>query len=419
MKKPGRRIALLTAAAVGMLGVGLASTTSTANAATPACQVDYTITSESDGAFSGNIAVTNLGARIDDWALTWGVVAGQEFSRVQNASIARRGTRVTATSAGRKATLATGSKVAFDFSGSWTANNPVPNTFALNGVPCSSRTITGGTAGVRPAPTYCPPTASAARAQPSTVAARSVAGSAAAAAPPIKIWMAGDSTMANASTCPIGWGSQFGALFTSAATVVNRAVAGRSIQTWLYDPNVTTTANSAGECVISPNTYSTRWQDMLNTSTGMKAGDYLFIQFGINDGAATCARHVSPARYQALLTVMAKAALARGAHPVFLTPVAAITCSGSTAVKNRGFVTQTFAAGTANGVPVIDLQTLSLALYNSLKFCPNNGDYTKGAVGAFFCNDHTHFEAAGARQIAAVVASALRNQGIPVASYLR
>src|SRR6185312_11290883 len=101
--------------------------------------------------------------------------------------------------------------------------------------------------------------------------------------------------------------------------------------TWLYDPNVTGTMNSAGECVVSPNTYSSRWQEML---TGMKAGDYLFIQFGINDGTATCPRHVGSARYRELLGVMVNAAKARGARPVLLTPVAAITCSGNTAVGN-------------------------------------------------------------------------------------
>jgi lysophospholipase L1-like esterase len=116
---------------------------------------------------------------------------------------------------------------------------------------------------------------------------------------------------------------------------------------------------------------------------------------------------------------MAQAALARGAHPVLLTAVAAITCSGSTAVKNRGFVTQTTAAGAATGSPVIDLQSLSVSLYNSLRFCPNNGNYTTGAVGAFFCNDHTHFEAYGAQQIAAVVARALRTQNIPLSAYLK
>ena len=31
---------------------------------------------------------------------------------------------------------------------------------------------------------------------------------------------------------------------------------------------------------------------MLNATSGMKAGDYLFIQFGINDSSATCDRHV-------------------------------------------------------------------------------------------------------------------------------
>jgi lysophospholipase L1-like esterase len=242
-----------------------------------------------------------------------------------------------------------------------------------------------------------------------------------AAAAPVTLWMAGDSTMMNPSggVCPVGWGSQFDPLFNDSVTVHNSAVGGRSIQTWLYDPNVTTTKNSAGECVVNPQTYSTRWQAMLDANTGMKAGDYLFIQFGINDSTSACPRHVGPARYQQLLGVMAAAAKQRGAHPIFLTPVAAITCQGSVATPNRGFVNETNAAGAANQVPVIDLHKLSYTLYNSLHFCPNNGDYTTGAVGAFFCNDHTHFETAGAQQIARLVAQALRDQGSPLAGYLR
>ena len=259
-------------------------------------------------------------------------------------------------------------------------------------------------------------------AESTSLTCRSTAGvaKAAVAAAPVTVWLAGDSTMANPSaTCPVGWGSQFGALFAGGVTVNNRAVGGRSIQTWLYEGNVTSTKNSAGECVISPNTYSSRWQAMLNASTGMKAGDYLFIQFGINDGDSNCPRHVGTARYQQLMTMMAQAALARGAHPVLLTAVAAITCSGSTATKNRGFTTQTAAAGSATGAPVIDLQSLSVSLYTSLQFCPNNGDYTSGALGAFFCNDHTHFETYGAQQIAKLVAGALRTQNIPLAAYLK
>lgn len=242
-----------------------------------------------------------------------------------------------------------------------------------------------------------------------------------AALPPVTVWLAGDSTVANPSggVCPVGWGSQFDPLFTGGVTVLNRAVAGRSIQTWLYDPNVTGTKDATGECVISPQTFSSRWQAMLAAGSGMKSGDYLFIQFGINDGDPACPRHVGSARYQQLLGMMAQAARQRGANPVFVTPAAAIACSGSRAVGNRGFVTETKAAGAAQNVPVIDLHQLSVNLYNQLGLCPNNGDFTAGPVGAFFCNDHTHFETAGARQIAAVMATALRSQGIPLAGYLR
>lgn len=236
----------------------------------------------------------------------------------------------------------------------------------------------------------------------------------------IKVWLAGDSTMANATAqCPVGWGNQFDALFNDDVTVVNSAMGGRSVQTWLYDPNVRNTTGSDGECVVSPKTYSARWQAMLNSQSGMKAGDYLVVQFGINDGDRGCPRHVGPARYRELLTAMVKAAKDRGAKPVLLTPVAAITCSGSTAVGNRGFVADTAAVGTAQNVPVIDLHKLSYTLYNALKFCPNNGDYTRGPVGAFFCNDHTHFERAGAQRIAEVVAKALRDQRIGLAGYLK
>jgi lysophospholipase L1-like esterase len=239
-----------------------------------------------------------------------------------------------------------------------------------------------------------------------------------AAAETTNVWLIGDSTMANPSsgtTCPVGWGTEFDGLFHSNIVTYNLAIGGRSIQTWLYEGNVTSAIGSDGECVLSSTAYSSRWNQVL---TGMKAGDYLFIQFGINDGSTTCPRHVGSARYRQLMTYIAQTAQARGAHPILLTAVAAIICSGSTAIKNRGYVTETNAAATATGSPVIDLQTLSVNYYNSLGLCPNNGDYTTGPVGQFFCNDHTHFEAYGARRIARLVTGALRTQNIALAGSL-
>jgi lysophospholipase L1-like esterase len=308
--------------------------------------------------------------------------------------------------------------VSFEPTGAWTTwvtkTVTVPVSSGTNTIAFSPTTADGLpnidyfelTSGPSPSPSACPPPSSSSPAPQGRVT----------------VWLAGDSTMADPSggaVCPAGWGNQFAQYFNGNVTVRNSAMGGRSIQTWLYDPNVTSTKNSAGECVITPNTFSSRWQAMLNSTSGMKRGDYLLIQFGINDGTSACPRHVGSARYQQLLTMMANEAKARGAHPVFLTPVAAISCSGSTAVGNRGFINETNSAGSANAVPVIDLHRLSYTLYNTLRFCPFNGNYSSGPVGAFFCNDHTHFEAAGARQIAGVVTKALRDQQIPLAAYLK
>ena len=237
----------------------------------------------------------------------------------------------------------------------------------------------------------------------------------------ITIWMSGDSTMSGSGCDGGGWGDQFGSLFKSDVTVQNLSVAGRSIQTWLYEKNVSSTAGANGECTLTGTTYSANWNAMLDANTGMKKGDYLFIEFGINDGDGTCPRHVGTALFETYLTTMAKAASDRGAETIFLTSTSAIACNGSTAQANRGFGPQTKAAGAADGVPVIDMTVLTANLYTSLGLCPNAGDYTSttSKLGLFFCNDHTHFEAAGALQIAQTAATALKNQGIGLASYLK
>ncbi|WP_438003711.1 GDSL-type esterase/lipase family protein [Sorangium sp. So ce321] len=240
----------------------------------------------------------------------------------------------------------------------------------------------------------------------------------------ITIWIAGDSTVANGQTpCPSGWGGQFDALFDERVTVVNSAVGGRSVRTWLHE--VQTTMDSTGECELNRDAsgepvLQDRWVQMLD---GMKRGDYLFIQFGINDGSRTCDRHVGLDAFKSSYGMMALAAQERGAQPVFVTPVSAISCSGSTARGTRGgYVTATHEAGAEYGVPVIDLHELSVALYNTLGFCPvPGGDVsatTGGPVGEFFCDDHTHFARSGAAQIAELMAGAIRDQALGLAAYL-
>jgi lysophospholipase L1-like esterase len=246
---------------------------------------------------------------------------------------------------------------------------------------------------------------------------------------PITVWMSGDSTMQGdtidttaCGSCPCGWGAQFSTVFNSNVKVIDRAVSGTSIKSWLY-ANVSTQADASGECTLTNTNYSANWNAMLDANAGMKKGDYLIVEFGINDGSdCSKGRHVGIELFKTYLTTMAKAASDRGAQAIFLTPTNAIGCTGSTAQTNtRGqYPAATIAAGAAAGVPVIDVTTLSAALYTSAGLCPNSADYTSttSKVGLFFCGDHTHFEKAGALQISQMVGKALKDQGIGLAAYL-
>ena len=277
----------------------------------------------------------------------------------------------------------------------------------------------GGSAG-------SPSTAGAAGAAASGGSSASGAGGAGGPQPNLTVWIAGDSTVATGGPCPSGWGGQFKALFNSKVAVTNSAVGGRSVRTWLYD--VQDTKDSTGECNLAKDaqgkpTLQARWTAMLS---GMKSGDYLFIQFGINDGDSTCPRHVGASAFKTSYGMLAQAAKDHGAQPIFVTPVSQIACSGSTVSKGtrEPYVTATKEAGTQYGVPVIDLNRLSTTLYQSLGFCPIPGGSdvsasTSGAVGAFFCDDHTHFDTPGAVKIAGLVAQALRDQKLGLAAYLQ
>ena len=236
----------------------------------------------------------------------------------------------------------------------------------------------------------------------------------------ISVWIAGDSTVATGGpACPFGWGGKIQTHFNSHVTVVNNAISGTSINDWLY--SVSTTLGADGECVLNNTTFQPAWTAMLN---GMKTGDYLLIQFGINDTDPTCPKHESTDKFMADLGMMAQSARDRGANPIFLSSVSSIACTGSSAIPTRGrFAAAARQAAVTYSVPLIDLEALSVTLFTSLGFCPLPGPdvaatYESGAIGGFFCEDHTHFESAGAVQIANLVAQSIKDQGFGLASYL-
>ncbi|WBB78811.1 cellulose binding domain-containing protein [Micromonospora sp. WMMD882] len=151
-----RRLRVKHAAALSAGAVLLASaavaTALPAGAAAAGCSVRYTVPSQWQGGFGGDVAITNLGDPVSSWTLTWSYSAGQRVTEAWNATVTQSGATVTARNVSYNGSIPTNGTTSFGFNGSWSGSNPAPTSFALNGVTC-----TGGVAPTT-GPTTAPPT---------------------------------------------------------------------------------------------------------------------------------------------------------------------------------------------------------------------------------------------------------------------
>ncbi|WFE26027.1 non-reducing end alpha-L-arabinofuranosidase family hydrolase [Solwaraspora sp. WMMD791] len=136
-----------------------------AGAAAAGCSVNYAISSQWPGGFGANVTITNLGDPVTSWTLTWSFGAGQTVTQAWNTTLTQSGSAVTARNVSYNGSIATNGTAAFGFNGSWNGSNPVPTSFALNGVTC-----TGGTAPTTAPPTTAPPTTAPPTTAPPTTA---------------------------------------------------------------------------------------------------------------------------------------------------------------------------------------------------------------------------------------------------------
>jgi hypothetical protein len=142
------------AADVGVVSAGVVVLASAAvvvavpaGAAVAGCAVDYAVSSQWPGGFGAGVVVTNLGDPWAGWTLTWSFGAGQTVTQAWNTVLTQSGSAVTARNVGYNGAVATNATVSFGFNGSWTAGNPAPAGFAVNGVACTGS----------PAPSSPPP----------------------------------------------------------------------------------------------------------------------------------------------------------------------------------------------------------------------------------------------------------------------
>ncbi|WP_278472448.1 rhamnogalacturonan acetylesterase [Gimesia maris] len=199
------------------------------------------------------------------------------------------------------------------------------------------------------------------------------------AAPPVRILMIGDSTMATYNNPPkdrpdmTGWGQIFGEYFTDDATITNHAASGRSSSSFIKEG---------------------RWKKAL-----AEKPDYLFIQFGHNDCPGKGDRETDPATtFQQYLNQYINEARAANIKPILVTPMTRRRFqNGQIWTILRPYADAMLKVGKEQNVPVIDLHKKSVALFNQLGDTGSN-DFSPSK------SDRTHFSRKGAVEIARLVA---------------
>ncbi len=205
----------------------------------------------------------------------------------------------------------------------------------------------------------------------------------------IKVWLIGDSTMANKETKAYpetGWGMPFTWFFDSTVTVDNRAKNGRSTKTFISEG---------------------LWQPVVNQ---LQEGDYVFIQFGHNDEVPTKASYATEAEFKANLIKYVQESRGKKAIPVLLTPVARrkFDSSGHVVGTHDVYAAIVRRVATENNVPLIDLDKEGQQLYQQWgeeksKLLFNYvlpGEHPNYPGGK---EDNTHFNELGARKVAEIV----------------
>jgi lysophospholipase L1-like esterase len=142
----------------------------------------------------------------------------------------------------------------------------------------------------------------------------------------------------------------------------------------------------------------------------MKAGDYLFLQFGHNDSKASWPQtYVEPeTTYKAYLKVYIAEAKRRGATPVLVTPMdRGDKKTGAPQHGHDGYIAAMKEVAQEENVALIDLYTMSDTLYEHA-----------GADAPKILADGTHSTAYGGYEFAQCIATGIRQNKLELAKYL-
>jgi lysophospholipase L1-like esterase len=221
-----------------------------------------------------------------------------------------------------------------------------------------------------------------------------------------RLYLAGDSTMANK---PLdlperGWGMALAPLFKDPAMVDNHAMNGRSTLSFITEG---------------------RWEKI---TTALKAGDFVIIQFGHNDEKVEDPKRGTDPKttFPANLRRFVADVRAKGASPILATPVARrkFNAAGQLQPTHGAYPDAIRRVAAEEKVPLLELEKATSAWLQAEGDEPTRkyfmwieaGKYAKIPDGR---KDDTHFVEAGAAKVAALAVAQIREQKLPLAAWLK
>ncbi|MFJ7151939.1 endo-1,4-beta-xylanase [Streptomyces sp. NPDC100445] len=91
-----------------------------------ACAAAYSVTSQWNTGFTGQVRISCSGASLSSWKVNWNYGAGQRITQAWNATCTQSGAAVSCANASYDGVVPDGGSVTFGFNGSWSDGNPVP-----------------------------------------------------------------------------------------------------------------------------------------------------------------------------------------------------------------------------------------------------------------------------------------------------
>ncbi|MEI8090088.1 MAG: rhamnogalacturonan acetylesterase [Opitutaceae bacterium] len=203
----------------------------------------------------------------------------------------------------------------------------------------------------------------------------------------VTVYLLGDSTVCDQPKEPWNsWGQMLPRFFDTGVVIANHAESGESLRSSLS---------------------ARRLDKVLST---LRAGDYLFIQYGHNDMKEKGEGVGAFTSYQADLRRFVLAARAVGGIPVLVTSMHRKSLDAEGKIQNTlgDYPAAVRALAAAEHVPLIDLHAMSGRLYEALG---------PAQIGAAF-QDGTHHNNYGSYELAQCIVAGVRTAALPLAKHI-